>query len=242
MSSNWQTTEEAAIARRLMRSVDSGILSTMSKELPGYPFGSVTPYFLTHDGRVVIYVSGIAQHTKNILADPKVCMTVMDSGDESQQSLGRVTVIGDAEIASDDESKVMERYFQFFPEAVRYAQTHSFMFVTIKPKRVRYIGGFGKIFWVEAEDWITPACEWAASEAGVISHMNADHADALALIAKHFCSQASADKAQFVAVDPEGFHLSTTGRTFYVPFENPCLDSKELREALVAMTRTAREA
>ena len=98
MSDEWKTTEQAAAARRLLRCVDSGILSTMSQELSGYPFGSVTPYAMTHEGRVAVYVSGIAQHARNIRLDPKVCLTVtaQRSGSENQQALARVAVVGDA--------------------------------------------------------------------------------------------------------------------------------------------------
>ena len=96
MSGKWKTTGQAAMARRLLRSVDSGILSTMSLEIPGYPFGSVTPYAMTQEGRVAMYVSEIAQHTRNMRGDPKVCLTVTEgSGAENQQALGRVTVVGD---------------------------------------------------------------------------------------------------------------------------------------------------
>lgn len=64
-------TENASTARALLRRVDSGVLSTMSVELLGYPFGSITPFVVTHEGRVVIYISEIAQHTKNREAEKR---------------------------------------------------------------------------------------------------------------------------------------------------------------------------
>ena len=32
------------------------------------------------------------------------------------------------------------------------------------PDRVRYIAGFGKIFWIEQEEWAVPRPQWAGSE------------------------------------------------------------------------------
>ncbi len=60
MSEPRDASTQATAARSLVRSQDSGILSTQSKELPGYPFGSVTPYVMTHTGRVALFVSAIA--------------------------------------------------------------------------------------------------------------------------------------------------------------------------------------
>ena len=240
MSEDWQTTEEASTARRLLRSVDSGILSTMSRELPGYPFGSVTPYFLTHTGQVVIYVSTIAQHTKNMKADQRVCLTVMDRGVGNSQALGRATVVGDATIVSGDDAEQAERYFRLFPEAVNYGQTHDFYFFGITPLRVRYIGGFGKIYWVESNDWSSPVPEWSADESGIVDHMNKDHGDALKSIVRHTSSQ-TAEAVQMLAVDMEGFHVRADDTVLYIPFESPCLAKDSVRTAMVNLTKRSRE-
>jgi len=93
---NDAATNQAATGRRLVRSMDSGILSSMSLELPGYPFGSVAPYVMTHDGALAMYVSSIAQHTRNMQEDPKVSLTIVQQGLGNKQALGRVTVVGDA--------------------------------------------------------------------------------------------------------------------------------------------------
>ena len=207
MGEKGKTAKETA-ARALMRARDSGLLSTISRELSGYPFGSVTPYILARAGRCVIYVSSIAQHTHNMLADPRVSLTVPEQGDGDQQALGRVTVVGDAALVPEDAlPAVRERYFTFFPTALGHEDTHDFSFYWITPKRVRYIGGFGAIFWIEPDKWAMPTPEWAGNESQIIAHMNDDHADALVAMARHYCAVAT-DKAELVAVDGEG---STSG-------------------------------
>jgi putative heme iron utilization protein len=236
MNEEWKTTEQAALARRLLRSRDSGILSTMSLELPGYPFGSVTPYVTTHEGRVAVYVSEIAQHTRNMRADPKVCLTVTEAGGAgNQQALGRVTVVGDArEVPADQRSVVEARYFSFFPEARDYAGTHDFLFYWVEPRRVRYIGGFGQIFWVEPEGWSVPTPSWSAGEEGIIEHMNTDHEKAAVHIARQH-GAAGTRKAELVSLDAEGFHLRADSDLLYVPFPAPCMTSEQVRAAMVQL-------
>ena len=205
MSEERKTTEQAAMARRLLRSVDSGILTTLSTETPGYPFGSVTPYVMTHEGRVAVYVSEIAQQTRKMRGDPKVCLTVTERNEAgNQQALGRVTVVGDAcEVPADRRASVEERYFGFFPEAREYAGAHGFLFHWVEPRRVRYVAGLGQIFWVEPEDWSVPIPTWGTDEQSTIEQMNTDHTDAVVNIVR----QHGAGEARKAArhAGPRGF-------------------------------------
>ena len=63
-------------ARCLMRTQHTGVLSTVSLSLKGYPFGSVTPYWMTDNGDLILYASDIAQHSRNMKADSKVSLCV----------------------------------------------------------------------------------------------------------------------------------------------------------------------
>lgn len=230
-------------ARSLLRRRDSGLLATISLELPGYPFGSVTPYVLLPDGRCVIYVSSIAQHTHNMNADPKVSLTVTEQGDAAQQALGRVTIVGDATLVPEAAlPAARDRYFAFFPSARKYEDTHDFSLYWITPKRVRYIGGFGAIFWIEADRWALPEPEWAESESHITTHMNDDHADSVAAIARHFGVD-SVESAEVLAVDVEGFHIrakTPSGeRILYILFPEACSTLDAVRAAMVALARRA---
>ena len=73
-----------ADARRLLRRQQHGVLSTLSKKLDGYPFGSVTPFVLDHQARPVILISTLAEHTKNIAADPRVSLLAHDTSTDIQ--------------------------------------------------------------------------------------------------------------------------------------------------------------
>lgn len=212
----------------------------MSMEHPGYPFGSVTPFVLLPTGHLAIYVSDIAQHTANMRGDPRVCLTVAQSGDGSSQELGRASVLADASPVPDDRvAAVAESYYGFFPAARRYGQAHDFALWWLQPLRVRYIAGFGRIHWVEAADWVPPAPEWRGDEASILEHMNADHADAVASIANNLGGLA-ADATEMVALDAEGCHIRGDDRLCYVPFANRARTSAQIRGAMVALTRTSR--
>ncbi len=59
-------------ARELLLKEYRGVLSTHSKSMPGFPFGSVVPYCLDDQGRPLILISRIAQHTHNLQKTPGV--------------------------------------------------------------------------------------------------------------------------------------------------------------------------
>ena len=67
-------------ARSLLGVQYFGVLSTISHKVDGYPFGSVVPYSLNRNGEPVILISDIAEHTKNIVADARVSLTVLEHG------------------------------------------------------------------------------------------------------------------------------------------------------------------
>ncbi|MFT5048938.1 MAG: putative heme iron utilization protein [Chlamydiales bacterium] len=237
--SDTTTPDPLSLARTLLRGTESGILSTLSVELDGYPFGSVTPFVTSDCGKPVIYVSDIAQHTANMDADSKVCLSVQQSGAGNQQELGRVTLIGDARRVPDDSVEaIQERYYTFFPQARHYGQAHAFSFYWIEPVRVRYIRGFGQIFWIEKGDWNSAAPDWHAQEAGMIEHMNQDHADAMGRIVQHQ-SGTETGEVLMLSIDTNGCHMRADGQVHYLAFEQPCLTATEVREALVAMAKAA---
>src|SRR5579883_2033407 len=173
--------EKNRAARRLFHEESFGVLSTLSLDVPGYPFGSITPYCADDAGRPVIYISGIAQHTRNIKADPRVSLTVVESDASSDdvQSRGRLTVIGNAVSVPDAEGRAGDRYFRHFPESRQYQHTHDFAFYRIDPVGLRFIGGFGQIHWLEPAEFLRPNPFSGVQESRILDHMNTDHAAAL---------------------------------------------------------------
>lgn len=230
--------ELATLARTLVRSVDSGVLSTHSLEHEGYPFGSVTPFVLMPNGNLVVYISSIAQHTLNIESNPKVCLTILEREEDSQAS-GRVAFLGDAQVVSKDRvAEVGERYFAFFQSARGYSKVHDFSFIEIEAVRVRYIAGFGKIHWIEKEDWVQAVPQWQNDEASIINHMNDDHSDSLGAMCRSFVAD-DCDSAEMLSLDPNGFHVRTPNHIHYMSFDAPCSTSQAVREEMIRLSRLA---
>ena len=218
-------------ARRLFLQQSFGVLSTISLDVPGYPFGSITPYCADRQCRPVIYISRIAQHTQNILADSRVSLTVLENADSGDvQARGRLTCIANALPLSNDEEDVSERYFRYVPQARNYAGTHDFEFFRLELVRVRFIGGFGRIYWIEPDQFISQNPFSPSQETRILQHMNDDHMAAL----RHY---AGVDSVVMVGIDSEGFDVlnSSKKRRFFFP--TPVSNMDEARQALIALAK-----
>jgi putative heme iron utilization protein len=95
---------------KLLTQEGDGVLSTISLDVAGFPFGSVTPYCLDADFIPNILISSIAQHTKNIQANQKVSLLISESNNKTnKQSLSRLTYLALAEKVVQDED-IKQRY------------------------------------------------------------------------------------------------------------------------------------
>ncbi len=224
--------ERIYAARKLFLQESFGVLSTISLDVPGYPFGSVTPYCADEQGQPIIYISYIAQHTKNILVDSRVSLTVVegDGGSVDVQAQGRVTLIGNARAVGNEDTRVRERYFRYFPSARQYEGTHDFAFFRIELVRVRFIGGFGQIYWVEPAEFKTASPFSATQESRIIQHMNDDHSTALK-------GYAGGEPAVMAGIDADGFDVLKAGKKVRFAFDTPVHNMEEARQALVAMAK-----
>ena len=224
-------------AREMLLKEYQGVLSTHSKAMPGYPFGSVVPYCLDAQGRPLILISDLAQHTHNLKQDGHCSLLISERHASDAQAAGRLTILADASALSEDNevNAAAERYYRYFPQAQDYHRAHDFNFWRLTPVRSRFIGGFGAIHWVEQLDAGNPFAA-VGSEAGMAEHMNRDHAAALA----HYVQLAGLPDhapATMVGVDPEGFHLRIQDSLYWLAFPTSCNTPMEVRQALVALAR-----
>ncbi len=230
--------KKAKYARDLFLSAYQGILSTHSVDVPGYPFGSVVPYCVSNSGLPIILISTIAQHTKNILAVPKVSLTVTEGDADDLQTAGRVTYLGDAELMDKNDSEGIERYYHYFPQSRDYHLTHNFNFYVIKPVRIRFIKGFGQIYWIEKDDFLLANPFKFNEEKQMVDHMNADHLDAI----RHYCElytiyYKAPQLPEMVGIDSEGFHLRIGSKIHRIIFIVPVTTAGAVRKALVDMAK-----
>lgn len=126
-----------------------GILSTHSQSEAGYPFGSVTPYIISNNGDIAIFISHLAEHTHNIQANPKVSLTIFDPTDVDNPSAGaRVTCLAKAELTT-DETQLRKHYLEKFPAASMILELPGFNFYLLKLSKIRLVAGFGQVKWLE---------------------------------------------------------------------------------------------
>jgi hypothetical protein len=225
-------------ARELLLKEYRGVLSTHSKAMPGFPFGSVVPYCLDAQGYPLILISRIAQHTHNLRQDGKCSLLVGERGAEDVQAVGRLTLLaearqlhGEAQIAA-----AAQRYYRYFPDSQNHHRVHDFDFWVLAPVRWRYIGGFGAIHWLDQVALVNPFA--GESEADMLAHMNRDHAAAIA----HYVELAGLPghaPAEMVGIDSEGFHLRIGQGLHWLAFPTSCNSPLEVRQALVMLARAA---
>ena len=229
-------------ARQIVRSQAVGALSTLSVAMEGFPFGSVATYVLDHRAQPVFLLSDLAQHSRNIKQDPRSSLLVLESGaEEGVLARGRVTLVGETR-SFEPEQELRERYLRYFPEAAGFMDTHDFRFYRMDVARVRFIGGFGRIHWIEGSAFQPSAVDQlAAAEAGALAHMNADHQQALRDYCRFYHGVEASGEVHMLGLDAEGFDLRCKGRRLRCQFPAPIQAADELRGVLVEMARAARQ-
>ena len=244
----------ATEAKQFLRSAHNGILSTISTKFAGYPFGSVTPFVLDHHCQPIILISSIAEHTKNIIANPKVSLLVFQSVNlqsaENLQANARLTLMGEAEKLEKDDTDLMSRYSRYLPESAGYFAMHDFSFYRINIYQARYIAGFGKMGWmagseISGGELTNKNNQLATIETSMIEHMNADHTDSLLAYCKHFHG-VSPNRATLIGVDSDGFDIEAVIgnepniKILRFNFETPIFDATSARMAFVGLSKAVR--
>lgn len=241
--------DPAGHARRWLLESTSGTLSTISTTngLEGWPFGSIVPYALDGQGRPILLTARIALHTKNAKADSRASLFVHQSNIEGDPQAGwRITVCGRMTPISEPSelADANARYVEKVPSASSYFGTHDFEYWRLSVERVRYIGGFGKICWIDGKevtrDPLGGGIDSAAAH--IVEHMNTDHAENMREMCRGLYRFAP-EEVKMTAVDRTGFFLSTHApeRLLHFSFHRE-VDAGGVREAVIEVLKRARKA
>jgi putative heme iron utilization protein len=236
--------------RSWLFSAQDATLCTLAAEpeIEGFPFGSLTPFALRADGTPFIYISAIAQHTKNLSRDPRCSLFVRNPEAPNAgeaQATWRLTVLAQArrlDVSAAELEELAARYRARVPDMPSYGDAHDFAFFALTPQKLRAIGGFGAIRWHEpSELLVDPLGDgWREGAAFVIEHMNTDHEDALREIVASRAGERPGN-AQITAVEKAGFLVRTQApdALHYVPFGRD-VAAKEARDVFVKLTHDVR--
>lgn len=224
-----------------------GTLSTLSRKQAGYPFGSVAPYGLDENGRPTFLISTMAMHTQNLLSDDRASLLVTEGGAaEDPLGAGRVSLMGPVTRTPESElASVRERYLERYENASYWVDFKDFAFFQMDVIDLYFVGGFGVMGWVTAEDYLAAEPDPLAEVAsGIIDHMNQDHVSAMLLLAKGF-ADIEAEDAKMTAVDRLGFHVRLQTperiRSIRIPFLREARTGEATRAVLVEMVQRERE-
>ncbi len=231
-------------ARTLVAQVSTGTLCTLALEPAGYPYGSfVTVAF--DNGNPIFLISALAEHTRNLERDPRASLMVAESGSADPLANGRVTTLGPCTRVEGDGGRARAAFLAAHPNSSYYADFRDFAFWKLRVDSVRYIGGYGRMSWISNADWQAAAPDpLGPSAAGIIAHMNADHADAMVLYCKAFSKATEVISATMTGVDRYGFEMSAKTpdgpRPVRLAFGTPVSAPEEVRAAMISMLNDAR--
>jgi putative heme iron utilization protein len=204
-------------ARTLVYLSCMGSLSTLSRKQPGFPFGSVMPYGLDDHGRPIFLISTMAMHTQNLQTDPRASLLVTQE-DTDGEPLGasRVTLVGNVlPVPNTELAEARKLYLERHANSRYWADFEDFSFYRMNVVDVYYVGGFGVMGWVSDSEYDRSRPDpLADSMAEIIQHMNADHKDALVLLARTF-ARIESTEATMTAVDRLGFHVRLKTQDWY---------------------------
>jgi hypothetical protein len=230
---------DGATARRIVRVSALAALATLDADT-GAPYASLVSVATAMDGAPLALMSRLAQHWRNIEADPRVSLMFDASeGHEDPLAGARVSVMGRASITG---NPAEERRFRARHPAAFYADFKDFSCFRIEPDRAHLVAGFGRVHWIERADLLLPPGATAALEADepdILAHMNRDHADAVHLIATMLLG-VEPGAWEMTGIDPEGIDISIPARHLRVDFAAPVSDSAGARRAVAELTREAR--
>jgi hypothetical protein len=135
----------AAQLKQLLRQRSVGALGTLHA---GAPHVSMVPYAIAPDGSgLLIHVSRLSSHTKDMRADARVSLLVMqeEGGGVSALALPRASIQGSAQelaAGATDLPDFRDAYLQRFPDAAQLFGFADFSLFKIRPESVRFVGGF----------------------------------------------------------------------------------------------------
>lgn len=232
-------------ARTIAATTNAATLASLTTA--GDPWASFITYGLL-GGSPVLCVSHLAEHGRNLAADPRASLSILAGAEPGSDPLAssRITLAGVVEQPRDDElAAAREAHVAAVPAARYYIDYSDFSVWVLRVQRVRWVGGYGRMDSASATDYAAAEPDPIRPHAaGAIAHLNADHASALADMARVLGGYPDTGSAVCTAVDRYGLDIrvETPRGTAYtrVGFSGRLDSVDELRSATVDLVNRAR--
>lgn len=223
--------EHALSARNLFAGAFYGVLSTHSVEHSGYPFGSVVPYVPDRDGNPLMLLSHLSQHTRNLDADGRCSLTVVEPGEGDVQTRARLSALGDVSTA--DSTEDTQRYFEYLPHTRVYHEQLGFRFYRFRPRRFHWNGGFATARWFDASRILRTNPFDHQTEQQILAQLNRSDAEAFR---QTLAGKIDPDSDLVaVGIDAEGLDLRMDDRLRRISLSREVGTAAEAQTVLAAM-------
>lgn len=193
-------------AVRVLHEAASGTLATHSLHEPGYPFATILPFAPDANHNPLFLMSSIAEHTKNLLADPRCSFLVCTPQDGNVQTGARLTLVGNIQRIEADK-QLTARFLRYQPATEQYLSLGDFAFYHLAPIKARYIGGFGQAGWIDQDDWQRAASLSLSEETRLLEELDVQ----------------LSGKARLLGVDCYGIDFESAGKRQRQMFLEPPL-------------------
>ncbi|QSN61318.1 MULTISPECIES: HugZ family protein [unclassified Caballeronia] len=204
----------------LLHRVSEGTLATHSRDPAGFPYPTALPFALTARHAPMLLISHLAEHTRNLQADPRAGFLVAHANGASVLEGQRLTLLGTFEpAAKSDHEQLARRYLRYHPDAARYLALGDFAFWVLSTERMRYIGGFGAMGWLDGNE-IDP-----------LEPLSDDEEAALCAFSDTLASRPA--DIRLLGIDRYGCDLLDSGARNRFTFDKPKLSAEELKAALI---------
>ena len=222
----------AATARRLMRQSGRATLATrLTDGEAAWPYASLVLVACDQDISPLLFISDLAVHTKNLMADPHASILFDGTADLANPLTGaRVTLLCRGEPVDDE--RLRDRFVRRQPSAEGYRTFGDFRLWRFIPVRGQLVAGFGRIHWVEC-DALRPdpkiVAALAEAEADILLALNAKHADLIDQLGRRSVDQAG---WRLTGVDADGADLRAEDKTARLDFAAPAADFQRVLDQL----------
>jgi putative heme iron utilization protein len=229
------------LAKSLLRRSRQGALATLMAG-SGDPYCSLVNLASHPDGSPILLISGLAVHTRNILADNRVSLMLDERAAGDPLEGARIMLSGRAERDEAETDLLRRRYLNAHPSAEDFASFKDFSFFRIRPTGTHLVAGFGRIVDLKPAQFLadlTGAEDLLAAEEGAVAHMNADHRETMGLYATKLLGAPAGDW-RCTGCDPEGLDMQDGQIALRLDFPERVTDGTSLRKMLVRLAAEAR--
>jgi len=229
------------LAKSLLRAGRSAALATLGED--GLPLATLISIATLADGTPVTLTSQLSAHPRNLARDPRCSVLIAQTGKGDPLAHPRLSLTGHAETLDGAAAQAARaRFLARHPKSQLYIDFPDFAFVAIRLAAVHLNGGFARAFEGPGSSVLTDlsgAADLVEIESDAVAHMNADHAETLALYAQKLLGQPEG-AWRCCGIDPEGLDLIAGERTARLPFPERVSDGAGLRKILKQLADQAR--